>query len=85
MKIKSLNHFDNNIFYKNYLLRIYNSSLEDIDTRENAMLENIYKYSKENLYNQAVFLIGADHRKSILQKFIEYEKMSEIKLNWTIW
>jgi len=76
---------DNNVFYKNDLLRIFNSFLEDIDTRENAMLKNIYNYSKENQYNQAVFLIGADHRKSIMQKSIEYEKMSEIKLNWTVY
>jgi len=49
------------------------------------MLQNIYNYSKENQYNQAVFLIGARHRKSIMQKIIEYEKISEIKLNWTIY
>lgn len=54
------------------------------DDRENEMLQKIYEYSKENRYNQAVFLIGAEHRKSIMQKILEYEKVSEIKLNWRI-
>jgi len=58
---------------------------EHYDNRENAMLQNIYNYSKENQYNQAVFLIGAGHRKSIMQKILEHEKTSEIKLNWTIY
>jgi pheromone shutdown protein TraB len=49
------------------------------------MLQNIYNYSKGNQYNQAVFLIGAGHRKSIMQKITKYEKLSEIKLNWKIY
>jgi len=58
---------------------------EHYDNRENAMLQNIYNYSKENQYNRAVFLIGAGHRKSVMQKITEHEKTSEIKLNWTIY
>jgi hypothetical protein len=58
---------------------------EQYDNRENVMLENIYNYSKGNQYNQAVFLIGATHKKSIKQKITEYEKVSEIKLNWTMY
>jgi hypothetical protein len=57
---------------------------EQFDNRENEMLQNIYNYSKENQYNQAVFLLGCAHRKSIIEKIIECEKLSEIKLNWTI-
>ena len=68
---------------KNELLRIYELFHKEHDNREDAMLLNIYKYSKENQYNQAVFLIGYAHRKSIIQKIIAYEKMSETKLNWT--
>ena len=70
---------------KNELLRIYKLFCKENDIRENAMLHNIYNYSKENQYNQAVFLLGCAHRKSIMQKIIEYEKMSEIKLNWTMY
>ena len=32
------------------------------------MLANIHNYNKENQYNQAVFLTGAGHKKSIIQK-----------------
>lgn len=49
------------------------------------MLQNIYNYSKGNQYNQAIFLIGAEHKKSIMQKITVYEKLSEIKLNWTMY
>lgn len=71
---------------KNRLLNIYKLfQTEQHDNRENAMLQNIYNYSKENQYNQAVFLIGAKHKKSIMRKITEYEKLSEIKLNWIMY
>ncbi len=70
---------------KNRLLDIYKLfHAEQYDNRENAMLQNIYNYSKGSQYNQAVFLIGAEHRKSIIKKIREYGKLSEIKLNWTM-
>ena len=69
--------------HKDILLHTYKIFYKKQDYRENAWLEKIYNYSKENQYNQAVFLFGAAHRKSIMQKIKEYEKMSEIKLNWT--
>jgi hypothetical protein len=49
------------------------------------MLENIYNYSKEKKYSQAVFLIGAEHKKSIVRKIAEYQKLPGIKLNWTMY
>ena len=69
---------------RNELLRIYKLFHKEHDNRENAMLRNIYYFSKENQYNQAIFLLGYAHRKSIIQKIIECEKNSEVKLNWTI-
>ena len=70
---------------KNELLRVHQLLNRQDDTRENAMLQNIYNYSKENQYNQAVFLIGSGHKKSIMQKITEHKKQSEIKLNWTMY
>lgn len=67
---------------KNELLRIYNSFHKEHDNRENAMLLNIYNYSKENQYNQAVFLLGYAHRKSIIEKIRAYESTENFKLNW---
>ena len=54
------------------LNNIYKTFYEEQDNRENEMLRNIYTYSKENNYNQAVFLIGAAHRSSIIRKIAEY-------------
>lgn len=68
--------------HKDRLLIAYDRHRKQIDDRERAMLVNIYKYCKENQFTEAVFLIGADHKKSIMQKIIEYERHSEIKLNW---
>ena len=86
MKLKEKQLIDSNIFNKNELLHIYELwHKEIIDHRENEMLRNIYNYSKENMYNQAVFLIGSRHRKSIMPKIIAYEKLSEIKLTWTMY
>ncbi len=69
--------------------RLHNSyklfQIEAKDKRENAMLQNIYNYSKENQYNKAVFLLGSEHRRSIIPKIEEYKKMSTIRLNWTMY
>jgi hypothetical protein len=70
---------------KNELLRIHKLFHKEHDCRENAMLLNIYNYSKENQYNQAVFLLGYAHRNSLIQKIIEYETNENLNLNWTFY
>ena len=67
---------------KNMLFHIYKLFHQEHDNRENAMLQNIYNYCKENRYNQAVFLIGSAHRSSIMQKITECERKESLKLNW---
>ncbi|MFN3528596.1 MAG: hypothetical protein ACK417_01570 [Bacteroidia bacterium] len=52
------------------------------DSRENAMLQNIYNYSKEAQYSQAVFLLGAEHRKSLMEKIPTFEASSNLELKW---
>ncbi|MEP4531494.1 MAG: hypothetical protein ABJ004_00300 [Cyclobacteriaceae bacterium] len=74
--------FDNQ---NNTLLNTYKSFYKDVDNRENSMLKNIYNFSRENQYNQAVFLLGAGHRKSITKKITEYNKLEEVKLNWKMY
>ena len=70
---------------KNELFRVHQLFIKHNDTRENAMLQNIYNYSRENQYTQAVFLLGSGHRSSIIPKIAEYEKLSNFKLNWTMY
>ena len=66
-----------------HLNKTYKTFVEDLDYRENFMLNTIYAYSKEYNYNRAVFLIGAGHRRSIIQKVEEYQLNEKMKLNWT--
>jgi hypothetical protein len=55
------------------------------DNRDNEMLYNIYDYSKEHCFNNAVFIIGAEHRKSIIDKIKEYNIKENVKINWRSW
>jgi len=85
--------FENIINYKeNYIKNlndenvnnIYKSWLAIENNRENEMLSNIYNYSINNNYNSALFITGARHRKSFINKINEYETKNKIKLNWKI-
>jgi hypothetical protein len=62
---------------------ICQKSDESIDAYENSMLRNIYAYSKENLFNKAIFMCGSAHRKSIIEKIEKYKTEENLKLNWT--
>jgi len=64
------------------LTNVYKSWQIVTDNRENEMLKNIYEYSSRYYYNNAIFITGAEHRKSIIDKIQNYEKKYELKLNW---
>lgn len=66
------------------LLEIRKREKEVIDKREHEILRNIYDYSKEYEYKQAILFIGSGHRKSIINKIEAYEKKEPMKLNWEI-
>lgn len=71
---------------KDRLLEIYRLFQEEqVDRREKEMLWNIYNYSKEHQYSASVFLIGAEHTRSIMSKISEYEKISETNLSWNLY
>ena len=57
---------------------------EDIDAYENPMIQNIYLYCKNHQFNTAIFMCGAAHRKSIIEKIEKFNIQEEIKLNWTV-
>ena len=58
---------------------------ESIDAYENSMLRNIYSFCQEKSFNTAIFMCGAAHRKSIIEKIEGSEKNSELELNWTFY
>jgi hypothetical protein len=64
------------------LFNTYKSWQLVTDNRENEMVKNIYDYSKNNCYNNAIFITGSDHKKSIIDKIQDYERKNGIKLNW---
>lgn len=70
-----------NIMHKDILLRIHKSFCEEQDKREYAWIQNIYNYSTENQFSQALLLTGSGHRKSLGQK-IEKDNLG---LNWTFY
>jgi hypothetical protein len=51
------------------------------DSRDNEMIKNIYHYSKSHCYNNAIFIVGAEHRNSIINKIKKYNN-GEISINW---
>ncbi|MEO7174976.1 MAG: hypothetical protein ABIV51_03990 [Saprospiraceae bacterium] len=55
------------------------------DEYENSMIRNIYTFSKEKSFSTAIFMCGAAHRKSIVERIAEYEITSKITLNWTFY
>lgn len=57
----------------------------NIDAYENSMLRNIYLFCKEKSFNTAIFMCGAAHRKSIIEKIKQYEINSETNLNWKLY
>lgn len=64
------------------LPRIYYRGHKAINNYEDEIINNIYHYSSENKYNNALMFIGAAHKKSIIKKIQEYEKINKLKLNW---
>jgi hypothetical protein len=69
----------------NKLITDYNSWKSVSNARDTEMLNNIYEYSKMHKYNNAVFIIGAEHKKSIMKKIDDYNKMDNIKIKWWSW
>lgn len=53
-----------------------------IELRENEMVKNIYNYCDTNKYTKAVFLIGAEHKKPIMDKIRKFETQNKKELNW---
>lgn len=73
-----------NIINDEWLFKIANLEKEVIDKREDEIIDNVYNYSKENAYNQALLFIGAGHRKSMREKIKERKTKEEIVINWIL-
>jgi hypothetical protein len=67
------------------LAQAYKNWIDEIENREKEMIRNIYNYMKPGKYERALFLVGAEHRKPIIQKIQEYEAKENFTLNWTFY
>jgi hypothetical protein len=72
--VRTINHEQ---LYQKYI-----GWLEYNDLRENEMINSIYKYSGLQEYKMALFLVGVEHRKQVMDKLPKYEKNKKPELNW---
>ncbi|HEY6505286.1 MAG TPA: hypothetical protein VIZ28_15030, partial [Chitinophagaceae bacterium] len=56
----------------------------DIDAYENPMIQNIYSYCNNNHFGSAIFMCGAAHRKSIIEKIEKSKTKEQENLTWTV-
>lgn len=56
----------------------------DIDAYENSMIGNIYSYCNNNHFSSAIFMCGAAHRKSIIEKIEKSKTEEQVNLTWII-
>lgn len=75
---EEMRQLENHIIDNENLHQQVNAS---IDEYENSMLHNIYSFCKEGTFNTAIFMCGAAHRKSIIEKI----NTSESKIHWTFY
>lgn len=75
---QEMRELENHIIEDKIFYQKVNASIDDY---ENSMLTNINSFTKEQSFKKAIFMCGAAHRKSIIEKI----KNSEIKLNWILY
>lgn len=57
----------------------------DIEAYENPMIRNIYSYcNNKSHFNSAIFMCGAAHRKSIIEKIEKSKNEEHVNLTWTV-
>lgn len=76
---RSLVHLSND----QRLIRTYRYWLEVQALREKTMIQNIYAYSRSHPFEHALFLVGAEHRKPILERVTGLSPNDYPVLNWT--
>ena len=79
LKEKILNKINND-----NLFQIASLEKEVIEKRENEIIDNIYSFSEEHVYDQAIIFIGSGHRKAMIRKIYERKTQEKIELKWTL-
>ncbi|MFD0798476.1 hypothetical protein ACFQZJ_13470 [Maribacter chungangensis] len=58
--------------------------MEDIESYEEPMIQNIYSFCSNNNFGSAIFMCGTAHRKSIIKKIEKSKNGRQKNLSWTI-
>ena len=86
------NLLERKLFLEKEILRIVNDEklsqtykdwLDLIDRGRNEMIRNIYGFADLDKYDRALFLVGAEHRKPIMDKIPKFEEINKQELNWS--
>lgn len=64
------------------LVELHQTWIRINDFRESNMIANIYKYVERNKFYNAIFFIGAEHRKPIIDKIKQIALGEQTKINW---
>ena len=64
------------------LLRGYKTWTDAHEHREQEMMKNIQHYSDAHAFNTGVFLLGAAHRRSIMEKAANLSGGSSSSIEW---
>jgi hypothetical protein len=57
---------------------------ETIDRRDREMVQNIWRYCQNNIFNRGVFLVGAAHRHSIIEKANDAALANSTRIDWDL-
>jgi hypothetical protein len=71
-----------NILKEERMRKAHLSEVEMIKQRENEILKNVYRFAKENSFNEAIMFIGSGHRRTILPLIQEFENQQTVDLHW---
>jgi len=71
-------------FEKYNLKEFRNLFQQELDIREKVMLQNIYRFSNSNKFQQAIFFLGYAHRESIMTKIVKREHNKQGSIKWTL-
>jgi hypothetical protein len=64
------------------LSRDYKSWNDVHEHREQEMMKNIQRYAEEHPFNTGIFLLGAAHRRSIMEKAANLSRGSSVTIDW---
>lgn len=64
------------------LSQTYLRWIKFVHERENAMIKNINRYCEYNKFENAIFLVGTEHRKPIMDIVLALENSSKNDLSW---